>query len=155
MPSYHFRIGSWAGAGIGLSLLLLLVPAAVLAYRQRQASRKRTDDKAGLIDLTDDVTQEDIMQKMPMDIVVKVAKEGRQEEITFHTWDFGGQEVYYVLHHLFITVRGVACVWHSLHRSSIRLHISQPPGGRLLPLLRHARGQEQHRRVAAVPRLLA
>ena len=30
------------------------------------------------------------MQKMPMDIVVKVAKEGRQEEITFHTWDFGG-----------------------------------------------------------------
>ena len=110
MPSHHFRIGSWAGAGIGLSLLFLVVPAAVLAYRQRQASRKRTDDRAGLIDLTEDVTQEDIMQKMPMDIVVKVAKEGRQEEITFHTWDFGGQEVYYVLHHLFITVRVTSCV---------------------------------------------
>ena len=91
-------------------MLFLVVPAAVLAYRQRQASRKRTDDKAGLIDLTEDVTQEDIMQKMPMDIVVKVAKEGRQEEITFHTWDFGGQEVYYVLHHLFITVRVTSLV---------------------------------------------
>ena len=98
-------------------MLLLLVPAAVLAYRQRQMSRKRTDNKAGLIDLTDDVTQEDIMQKMPMDIVVKVAKEGRQEEITFHTWDFGGQEVYYVLHHLFITVCGSLS---SLYRCLIR-----------------------------------
>ena len=139
-----------------LSLLFLLVPAAVLAYRQRQASRKRTDDRAGLIDLTDDVTQEDIMQKMPMDIVVKVAKEGRQEEITFHTWDFGGQEVYYVLHHLFITVCGLVRVACSTRYIVVQLAcISQPTGGRLLPLLRHARGQEQHRRVAAVPRLLA
>ena len=91
------------------ALLFPVVPAAV-PHTDNGESRKRTDDKAGLIDLTDDVTQEDIMQKMPMDIVVKVAKEGRQEEITFHTWDFGGQEVYYVLHHLFITVRDLVYV---------------------------------------------
>jgi GTPase SAR1 family protein len=49
------------------------------------------------------------MQKMPYNLVVQVAKDGRQEDITFHTWDFGGQQVYYVLHHLFIT-EGVYCL---------------------------------------------
>ena len=51
-----------------------------------------------------------------MDIVVEVAKEGRKQEITFHTWDFGGQEVYYVLHHLFIT-EGVYCLCFDMRKA--------------------------------------
>eukprot|EP00935_MAST-01C_sp_MAST-1C-sp1_P002625 g2625.t1 len=83
--------------------------AAVIVYRRGYAWKRRRDEKAGLLNLSQDLSEDDLMQKMPVDIVVKVAKEGRQEEITFHTWDFGGQEVYYVLHHLFIT-EGVYCL---------------------------------------------
>ena len=78
-----------------------------------------------------------------------------KSDITLVIWDFGGQEVYYVLHHLFITVRhlvrGTCYVVVQLSFASRNYHA----GGRLLPLLRHARGQEQHRRVATVPCLLA
>ena len=69
-----------------------------------------------MIDLSQEVSVDDIMQKMPMDIVVEVAKEGRKQEITFHTWDFGGQEVYYVLHHLFIT-EGVYCLCFDMRKA--------------------------------------
>jgi GTPase SAR1 family protein len=76
----------------------------------RARKRKQGKDAGGdLFDLSKNVRAGDIMQKMALDLVVKVAKDGRQQEITFHTWDFGGQEVYYVLHHLFIT-EGVYCL---------------------------------------------
>ena len=90
-------------AGVASATFLVLV--AIVVQRRRQLSKKKLKDEAGMIDLSQEVSVDDIMQKMPMDIVVEVAKEGRKQEITFHTWDFGGQEVYYVLHHLFITVR--------------------------------------------------
>jgi hypothetical protein len=40
---------------------------------------------------------------MPVDMIADVMHNGKKEAITFHTWDFAGQDVYYALHHLFIT----------------------------------------------------
>ena len=33
-----------------------------------------------------------------------------EEEVVLQTWDFGGQREYYVMHHLFLTNRGVYLV---------------------------------------------
>ena len=55
------------------------------------------------------------LQKMPVDLIyrslVSRADYGgylaREEEVVLQTWDFGGQREYYVMHHLFLTNRGV------------------------------------------------
>ena len=90
----------------------------IIVYRQSSSLKERQDEEAGLINLSQDVSNDDIMKRMPVDIVVKVAKEGREEEITFHTWDFGGQEVYYVLHHLFLS-EGVYCLCFDMREAKI------------------------------------
>jgi hypothetical protein len=77
---------------------------------QTRTSRSNTlREQLRLVAEERDEAAEELLQKMPYNLVVQVAKDGRQEDITFHTWDFGGQQVYYVLHHLFIT-EGVYCL---------------------------------------------
>jgi GTPase SAR1 family protein len=108
-----------------IGAILVLFVAAICAYQQRQASKKTKDNNAaGLIDLSQDVTvtANDIIQKMPLDLVVQVAKDGRQQEIIFHTWDFGGQQVYYVLHHIFIT-GGVYCLVFDMCEAQNKLQV--------------------------------
>eukprot|EP00935_MAST-01C_sp_MAST-1C-sp1_P001260 g1260.t1 len=104
------KISNYVGIETG-AFVCVCVFAYALAIKMvlKKKLQRERDAEAGLINLSEDVSTNDIMQKMPMDIVVKVAKEGRTEEITFHTWDFGGQQVYYVLHHLFIT-EGIYCL---------------------------------------------
>jgi hypothetical protein len=93
-----------------LSMLCMCAGGDTLRRLNRNLrAKKRRAAALGAIDTSKAVSQEDIMQKMEYDLVVQVAKDGRQEDITFHTWDFGGQQVYYVLHHLFIT-EGVYCL---------------------------------------------
>lgn len=50
--------------------------------------------------------------KMPVDLVARLIDgQGLGEEpITLKTWDFGGQQEYYVMHHLFLTNRGIYLV---------------------------------------------
>eukprot|EP00929_Paragymnodinium_shiwhaense_P059599 TRINITY_DN29843_c0_g1_i2.p1 TRINITY_DN29843_c0_g1~~TRINITY_DN29843_c0_g1_i2.p1 ORF type:complete len:1570 (+),score=387.15 TRINITY_DN29843_c0_g1_i2:49-4758(+) len=54
--------------------------------------------------------------KLPVDLVAKIiensdsADAAEEEPITLKTWDFGGQREYYVMHHLFLTNRGVYLV---------------------------------------------
>lgn len=50
--------------------------------------------------------------KMPVDLVARLIDGGGLEEvpITLKTWDFGGQQEYYVMHHLFLTNRGIYLV---------------------------------------------
>jgi GTPase SAR1 family protein len=105
------RVSSAGGVFI---LILSMLCACGGGYTVRQLRRnalakRRRATALGAIDTSKAVTAEDVIQKMPFDLVVQVAKDGRQEDITLHTWDFGGQQVYYVLHHLFIT-EGVYCL---------------------------------------------
>jgi hypothetical protein len=96
--------------GIAGSALFATAFALIfLCQRQRQRAQRQKQELAGLIKISKKLRADDIMQKMPLDLVVQVAKDGRRQDITFHTWDFGGQQVYYVLHHLFIT-EGVCCL---------------------------------------------
>ena len=37
-------------------------------------------------------------------------QEGGQERLTLSIWDFGGQQVFYALHHIFLTQYGIYCV---------------------------------------------
>eukprot|EP00928_Gymnodinium_smaydae_P031993 TRINITY_DN23299_c0_g1_i1.p1 TRINITY_DN23299_c0_g1~~TRINITY_DN23299_c0_g1_i1.p1 ORF type:complete len:1489 (+),score=280.72 TRINITY_DN23299_c0_g1_i1:111-4577(+) len=53
--------------------------------------------------------------KMPVDLVVKLMEAENteavaEEPVMLKTWDFGGQREYYVMHHLFLTNRGVYLV---------------------------------------------
>ncbi|GBG32511.1 Leucine-rich repeat serine/threonine-protein kinase 1 [Hondaea fermentalgiana] len=46
----------------------------------------------------------------PLRIRVKEQADKEEEEISFTIWDYGGQEVFYALHHLFLTQYGVYVV---------------------------------------------
>jgi hypothetical protein len=96
-------IGAVAGA------LFITFFALVFFNQSRRCAPQQKQESAGLVNVSKKLHVDDIMQKMPLDLVVQVAKDGRQQNMTFHTWDFGGQQVYYVLHHLFIT-EGVYCL---------------------------------------------
>jgi hypothetical protein len=110
--SWHsIKLATAAGV---LILVLAMLCACGGGYTVRQLwrdmlAKRRSAAALGVIDTSKAVTTEELMQKMQYNLVVQVAKDGRQEDITFHTWDFGGQQVYYVLHHLFIT-EGVYCL---------------------------------------------
>jgi len=56
-----------------------------------------------------------LMVKMPVDLLTRVMQgdmpdANEDEPVILKTWDFGGQHEYYVMHHLFITNRGVYIV---------------------------------------------
>jgi GTPase SAR1 family protein len=108
---------------ICIGAILVLLIASICAYHQkRQVWKKQKDKAAGLIDLSQNVTADDIHKKMAIDLVVQVAKDGRKQEIIFHTWDFGGQQVYYVLHHIFIT-GGVYCLVFDMCEAQDKLQV--------------------------------
>jgi GTPase SAR1 family protein len=113
---HRFRILSAGGVVIIVFAATMCGCAGSCSLKLRMRNvrlRKRRDEALGVIDTSKSVSENEIMQKMPLDLVVKVAKDGQQHDITFHTWDFGGQQVYYVLHHLFIT-EGVYCLCFSM-----------------------------------------
>jgi GTPase SAR1 family protein len=45
----------------------------------------------------------EVLQKMPVDLIVQIMEGGTQQQLTFSTWDFAGQQIYYSVHSLFIT----------------------------------------------------
>jgi hypothetical protein len=109
---HDIQLSSAAAGGFILILAMLCMCGGGYTMRQLRGNtraKKRRAAALGVIDTSKTVSKEDILQKMDYDLVVQVAKDGREEDITFHTWDFGGQQVYYVLHHLFIT-EGVYCL---------------------------------------------
>jgi GTPase SAR1 family protein len=59
------------------------------------------------------VPTSNVLQRMPVDLIVKVMEEGVESSIVFSAWDFAGQRIYYSVHHLFIT-RGVYVVVFSM-----------------------------------------
>jgi GTPase SAR1 family protein len=110
--SWHsIQLASASGALILVLAVLCMCGGGYTARQLRRLTlaKRRRAAALGLIDTSKAVTAEELMQKMPYNLVVQVAKNGRQKDITFHTWDFGGQQVYYVMHHLFIT-EGVYCL---------------------------------------------
>ncbi|CAJ1422499.1 unnamed protein product, partial [Effrenium voratum] len=55
----------------------------------------------------------EVATKMSVDLVAKMIASGEEEEeepVMLKTWDFGGQREYYVMHHLFLTNRGIYIV---------------------------------------------
>jgi GTPase SAR1 family protein len=45
----------------------------------------------------------EVLRKLPVDLIMAVMNGDTQEYVTFSTWDFAGQEIYYSVHSLFIT----------------------------------------------------
>lgn len=64
-----------------------------------------------------------VLKKMPVDLIASRLNgppgNGDEGEVVLETYDFGGQEVYYAMHHLFLTDCGVylACIDLSRHQS--------------------------------------
>ena len=60
---------------------------------------------------------------MPVDMIRTLIEdtgdgETKQSQILLQTWDFGGQKEYYVMHHLFLTNRGIYLVVVDLELSA-------------------------------------
>jgi GTPase SAR1 family protein len=45
----------------------------------------------------------EVLQKMPVDMILEVMNGNKREHVTFSAWDFAGQDIYYSVHSLFIT----------------------------------------------------
>lgn len=87
-------------------------------HRTEGAERDSTDEQNN--GMNDDGTgsveegqRYSTVTKMPTDLVLQMidkSGEDQEEPIMLKTWDFGGQREYYVMHHLFLTNRGVYLV---------------------------------------------
>jgi GTPase SAR1 family protein len=96
---------AWSGAGLFVFLVLYCM------------FRHKADERAKQIGLLPEVPTTDVLQKMPVDLIVEVMNgTGEQEHVTFSAWDFAGQDLYYSVHSLFIT-RGVYVVVFSMHEA--------------------------------------
>eukprot|EP00039_Didymoeca_costata_P009242 m.122015 g.122015 ORF g.122015 m.122015 type:complete len:1696 (+) comp14414_c0_seq8:1305-6392(+) len=58
--------------------------------------------------------KEKAIEKMQKDYIFKMLDEGSDESIVMITWDYGGQRVFYAMHHLFLTHCGVYLVVFSM-----------------------------------------
>jgi GTPase SAR1 family protein len=96
----------WSAAG-----LFAIVLACLLISRRSRAAA--TAKLAGLLSAE---PTEDVLQKMPVDLIVEVMQGGNQEHITFSAWDFAGQDIYYSVHSPFIT-SGVYVVVFSMQEA--------------------------------------
>ena len=56
--------------------------------RRNLLAKKRRAAALGVIDTSKTVSEEDILQKMDYDLVVQVAKDGRQEPLSKSIWSW-------------------------------------------------------------------
>jgi GTPase SAR1 family protein len=82
-------------------------------FISRRFSRAAAKSVAGLLPAE---PTEEVLQKMPVDLIVEVMQGNKQEHVTFSAWDFAGQEIYYSVHSLFITT-GVYVVVFSMQEA--------------------------------------
>ena len=57
--------------------------------------------------------EEDLVKRFDVELIsnaVKEEQEGGKERLTLSIWDYGGQQVFYALHHIFLTQYGIYCV---------------------------------------------
>jgi GTPase SAR1 family protein len=94
----------YAGAIIGGFAVFAAATMSLRHHRRRKQAVKNT--RIARLPQLQSIAE--AVQKMPDDLVLRSAHGdvGAAESITLHTWDFAGQSIYYVTHHLFVT-RGI------------------------------------------------
>ncbi|GBG24618.1 Leucine-rich repeat serine/threonine-protein kinase 2 [Hondaea fermentalgiana] len=70
-----------------------------------ESSRKSTSSRASMVFF--DKSEIAKAVRTPLRLHIKKQADKPDEEISFTIWDYGGQEVFYALHHLFLTQYGV------------------------------------------------
>ena len=73
---------------------------------------KRSEDQEDLelVSETESVKQFDYELSWKVSNALKEEQEGGKDRVTLSIWDYGGQEVFHALHHIFLTNHGIYCV---------------------------------------------